>query len=220
MAHLFHITKLTPSPSKFDMKKLLILLMILFFYYDSLSQKKQLISNFENHINYKVLLDSISSKIHESYEFNFGVNMYGSREKLFSNRQENSKIVYANNGIICIDTINLSIRFLFTGTMGSGGFSPYFQRTFYFKDFTSYGWSERNDNVFILNLFSSYDIRNELNKPIAEIEILTGENKGGRDFPDYTVERYSEFELFFEKNNFSYEDKMKLTSWLDALIIL
>jgi hypothetical protein len=190
--------------------------------FHSVGQSKKLSSdiNLNNHLSKKALLDSICTKIWSTYHFNFGVNMYSGKEREFSNSQDNSKQVGFNNGSIKIDTSNNSIRFKYTGTMGSGGFAPYFQRTFYFKNFTTFDWKDDidNKNIIKLVLYSSYDYDFEMGKPILEIERISGKGEEKDSGPDYDIQRYSEYALLFDKNNFSIKDIGSLSIWLNALL--
>ena len=199
------------------MKKLLLLLFLFGLINKIYCQSNQ--NNYTikslNKVSNKVLLDSIcnylltSNSVKNSY-------YYSADRKIFSNQLIDKGGM--NYGYISIDTLNLTVRFNYTGTAGSGGFAPYIQQTFYLQDFSSLYWSEENDKKQILHLISNYDNCNGKYKPIAEFEESSGcrnSEDRGTNMPDYTRSWFSEYKVVFNKENMTNDYKNKLSNWFN-----
>ena len=204
------------------MKKLLLLSVIFVisnFSYSQTNQNNQY-SKAPNGLSSKVLLDSISNYLLSSgtdaHQWSHG--WYSVDRKIFSNNLIDNGSSF-NYGFISIDTLNFAIRFNTTGTTGSGGFAPYVQETFYFKNFDTLAWSKGSidDNKLYLSGFKQH---NKEHKYIVEVEEYNG-NWGSEDriygFPDFSIKYYSEYIIVFSTNRITDKDKDKLSNWLNEL---
>lgn len=198
------------------MKKLILLIFFFGLINKTYCQNYQI--NSLKKVSSRVLLDSICNYLllSKSVKNNY---YYSADGKIFSNQLIDKGGM--NSGYISIDTLGLTIRFNYTGTSGSGGFSPYIQQTFYFQDFASFDWKEKNDNNIILHLESTYDNCKGNQKPIAEFEITEdcryGESPASSEIPDYTTSWFHEKELVYNKDKMTDVNKDKLSNWLNEI---
>lgn len=190
-------------------------------------------------VSNKVLLDSICSYLLKAkfcgndyyykqynYEtaFCYPYEYYSSQRRIFTNQLINKPTSY-NLGDISIDTIIRTIRFHFMGTMGSGGFAPNIQLTFYFQYISSLEWNlsgEEDSTITMLRLISPYngcDINSK--NFIAEFEIQSGcrnSEDRERNMPDYIRSLFAEYVVIFDKASLTDEDKRKLTNLFNELM--
>lgn len=173
-----------------------------------------------NRLSSKVLLDSISNYLllsgSDAYQGSHG--WYSVDRKIFSNKLIDGGSSF-NYGFISIDTLNFVIRFNITGTTGSGGFAPYVQETFYFKNFDTLAWIKGtiDYNKFYLTGLKPH---NKEHKYVVEVEEYNG-NMGSEDridgFPEFSIKYYSEYIIVFGTNRITDKDKEKLSNWLNEL---
>lgn len=201
------------------MKKILLIVTFFGLCYKSYNQtfenKKN--TNTPKMLSNKVLLDSVCNYLLISENIS-NLDYYSKNRMIFSNQ-----LIAAggyNSGYISIDTVNLSIRFNYTGTTGSGGFAPYIQQTIYFQDLFSINWIQDSNNNSKMTIKSNYDFCGGTFKPIAELEESGGCSQSSDKVyknPDYTKRLFSSFELEFSKTKLTAEAKSKMFNWLDEI---
>lgn len=155
-----------------------------------------------NDISNKVLLDSICNYLLIS---NINEQWYPADRKIFTNKLMDSLTLGGcgmNIGCTSIDTLNLSIRFHYTGMTGSGGFAPFIQKTFFFRDFVNMKWKDgNNENEKILNILSEYNELFGNHKYVVLFEQMNGA-VGSEDrilnYPEYSLKYYSDYNVVFQ----------------------